>query len=197
MAELFEQSSARPASNQQTLDYDWLLNKVAGVVFEEESLPYNFFRAQIDRSDIAFDMSEQEWLWLQYNCDFLKRLMANLLPASMIYVVHKTSWSSFHTRDFSRMTGQSEQKVNRWANLLALKNLLKKHVPQSDKRVFYVADHSIPNINRLVTDLILLKYTQLDMQKYLQKTAEKVRISQSRKKALREYRRKYWKTHRC
>jgi hypothetical protein len=81
-----------PESEQmQVSDYNWLLLKVSSYVFDEENLPFNFFKAQIGRADLNVDLAQAEWLWLQYNLGFLKKIVFDSLPASMMFIVHKTS----------------------------------------------------------------------------------------------------------
>jgi hypothetical protein len=94
------------------------------------------------------------------------------------------------------MTEQSEQKVNHLANLLASKNLLTKHFIRYDQRVYYVADHSMPNFNRIMMDLVLTKFSPLQLQQYLQKTQEKALVLERRVEAVRQYRAKYRRSHR-
>lgn len=181
---------------EQVYDYDWLFKKIYNYVFEDESLPYNFFSALSTRKDMCLDFSEWEWSFLHSNLDFVKRTVNRILPASMIYLVTEASFGSFHTRDLSRMTGQSEQKVNKWANKLASKGLLVKRPLSFDNRVYYVAAARMPMVNRILIDLVLIKYSKLEIEKFLQRSQEKRMLNQKRMEQIRRYRRLYYKKHR-
>ncbi len=146
---------------ERAFDYDRLLARVAAYIFEDEDLPINYFLALSTRSDLANDLklSQVEWSFLQWNVDFIKRVVHDILPASMLYLTHKQAFGSFWTRELSRMTGVSEQKVNRWANRLATKSLVMKRPVRTSYglRVLFVATDQMPNINKLLVDLVLTR----------------------------------------
>lgn len=181
----------------QTFDYSRLLGRVSAYIFEDEDLPVNYFSALSQRSDLSHDLNltQSEWLFLQWNMDFVKRLVNNILPASMVYLVNKDAFGSFWTRELSRMTGVSEQKVNRWANKMAAKTLIKKKPIRTSfgLRIMYVATGTMPNINKLLLDLVLTKHRRLDLDSFLQKTREKTTVSRARMEQIRKYRRAFYK----
>lgn len=184
----------------QEFNYERLLGRITSYIFEDEDLPLNYFMSFSVRSDLAPDLklSDVEWAFLQWNIDLVKRIINNTLPSSMIYLVNKQAFGSFWTREMSRMTGISEQKVNRWANKLTSKTLLKKKPVMTTfgKRIMFVASDTMPNINKLLIDLVLLKHRKIDLDSFLQKTGQKITVSKKRMEELRRYRRNFYKQHR-
>jgi hypothetical protein len=175
-------------------DYARLFNTLASYAFEMDQAPPPplLFSALAKRSDIQIeDMKPAEWMWLQWNSGFLKRVVNAKLPSALLYLVHNTQWGSFHTRDAARRTGETESKVSRWAIALMSKNLLKQHIIRGEKRVYYVADPRMPVVRRLCVELAVRKHGDLELERYARPNKAKAAKIEARKRAIREYTRRY------
>ena len=148
---------------EQTAEWNYqkVYDKVAAYALDGEPLrAHMIFNALAKREgqDVLTGLTAREWDWLQWNIGYVKRIVNNRLMAALIFLTHRSGWASFNVLDVAKKTGYLEPQVSRYARDLEAKGLLKRHVIEYDKRVYYVASIELPTINKIIVELIIMKH---------------------------------------
>jgi hypothetical protein len=186
----------RPTPPAGAWNYERLYETVSAYALDRDRPAPSplLFQALARRQDTQIEgMTDKEWLWLQWNLGYLRRIVNRKLTAGLIYVVHRSRWHSFYTRDIARRTGEPETSVNRWALSLMAKSLLARRRLPNESRSYYVADPSLGTIHRLCLDLALRRYSERELEEYTTPDSDKAARLEVRKLAIRTYQRTHYR----
>lgn len=166
-------------TKKQALEFNKKMFTIMKTFVENKPLQPLLFRSILSQQEESYNpaimWSHDEFVWLQYNFDFLKKIIENKVPSCIIWLLNEKK-TSLTNRNVAVMMGVYDNTVLHWSRKLMSSELIipkPSHVDRKEKR--FTINLKLRNISENLNRLIIIKYGEDKLGIMTSKNIDKVR----------------------